>query len=126
MGRRRLPCDLDFPLRFDGEPVSMSKLTCFLSAESGDRLVIVARRSLRGVDVARKSSTWFVSSEGIGGRVLSTLDGSMSTEADIDDVLGSPKIWLAASTLRGRREEDRLACIWETERDMGGGMGRGV
>src|ERR1700734_2011850 len=96
IGRSRLPCDLDFSLRFDGEPVSTSKLACSLSA-AGDRVVIVARRGLGGVDAARKSVTRLASSEGIGGRVLSTLPGASTlTEVDIDDALRSLNIWLAA------------------------------
>jgi len=80
MGRRRLPCDLHFSLRFDGEPVSISKLT-FLSG-SRDRVVTVARRGLDGVDVVRIPAT---PSEGKAGRFLSTLGTATWLRADIDE-----------------------------------------
>jgi hypothetical protein len=104
MGRRRFPWDLDFSLRFDGEPVSISKLTCFLRG-SGDRLVTVARRGLDGVDVARIPGTLLASSQGKAGRVLSTLGASSWVKADVDEVFWSLKIWLALKALRGRRDD---------------------
>jgi hypothetical protein len=88
-------------------------------------VIIVARRGLGGVDVARNLVTRLASSGGIAGRVLSTLGASTLTKADIDDALWSLKIWLAASTLRGRREEDWLVQVCEIDRDTGGGMGKG-
>jgi hypothetical protein len=102
MGRRRLPCDLHFSLRFEGEPVSTSKLTCFLGG-SGDRVETVARRGLGGVDAARKSVTRQASSEGMAGRVLLTLGGPTFTEADVDEALWSLKISPVVKTFRGRR-----------------------
>ena len=44
-------CDFDFPFRFEGEPVSMSRLMLF----SGDRPMTVARRARFGLCVIPSS-----------------------------------------------------------------------
>lgn len=99
----------------------MSKLFSVLS--SGERVVIVARRFLGGVDAARIS---LATSDCMVGSVLSKAEESTLMKADID-VLRSldasvEKIWLAARILRGNRE-DLVVRFWDE--DLDGGTGNG-
>lgn len=114
---------MDFSFRLEGDPVSRS----MLSGVFGEQVVIVARLALGGVDTTKKLEGVVESSAGMSGRVLSA-GGVISTdETKANDEpavwsmeLSLVNIWLAARTLRGRRE------VWFTEDalDIGGGIGR--
>lgn len=124
MGWSRFPCERHFSLRFDGDPVSMSKLVVVLSG-SGERVDTVARRCRGGVATAGAARA--ASSPAV-------LFAVAYTEVPADDIDASgagpsAKIWLAARTRRGgRREDDGCALLCDAERETGasGSVGSGV
>ena len=117
---------MDFSFRLEGDPVSRSKLSRVFRP-SGERVVIVARLALGGVDTTRKLELAVESSAGMAETVLS-MEGEMSTDemkANDEPAVWSTElslvnIWLAARTLRGRRE----VRFTEEALDIGGGIGR--